>query len=122
MLNTFQQQLHAVLPTPTPEEASRQEFAKSLKHFIQQGLLPGLQPVYAGRAAPRFEKEAGRSPKDRHDIRKAMVSDNYFRHYAAVNRISQELLWDSVIDSIEREEDALRAAAAENSAASFLAP
>ncbi|MFS0850326.1 methyltransferase domain-containing protein [Novosphingobium panipatense] len=116
MLNTFQQQLHAVLPTPTPEEASRQEFAKSLKHFIQQGLLPGLQPVYAGRAAPRFEKEAGRSPKDRHDIRKAMVSDNYFRHYAAVNRISQELLWDSVIDSIEREEDALRAAAAENSA------
>jgi SAM-dependent methyltransferase len=116
MLNTFQQQLHGMLPTPTSEEASRQEFAKSLKHFIQQGLLPGLHPIYSGRAAQRFEKEAGRAPVDRHDIRKAMVPDNYFRHYAAVNRISQELLWDSVIDSIEREEDSLKAAAAENSA------
>jgi SAM-dependent methyltransferase len=116
MLNTFQQQLHGMLPTPTSEEASRQEFAKSLKHFIQQGLLPGLHPIYSGRAAQRFEKEAGRAPVDRHDIRKAMVPDNYFRHYAAVNRISQELLWDSVIDSIEREEDSLKAAAAANSA------
>ena len=116
MLNTFQQQFHGMLPTPTAEEASRQEFAKSLKHFIQQGLLPALQPVYSGRASARFEKEAGRAPVDRHDIRKAMVPDNYFRHYAAVNRISQELLWDSVIDSIEREEEQLRAAAAANSA------
>lgn len=116
MLNTFQQQLHAMLPTPTSEEASRQEFAKSLKHFIQQGLLPGLHPIYSGRASVRFEKEAGRAPVDRHDIRKAMVPDNYFRHYAAVNRISQELLWDSVIDSIEREEESLKAAAAANSA------
>lgn len=116
MLNTFQQQLHPMLPTPTAEEASRQEFAKSFKHFIQQGLLPGLHPIFSGRAAPRFEKEVGRAPADRHDIRKAMVTDNYFRHYAAANRISQELLWDSVIDSIEREADAIKAKAVEHSA------
>jgi SAM-dependent methyltransferase len=116
MLNTFQQTFHAMLPTPTPEEASRQEFAKSLKHFVQQGLLPGLYPVYQGRAAPRFEKQAGRVPTDRHDIRKAMVTDPYFRHYAAVNRISQELLWDSVIDSVEREEELLGKSAEEMSA------
>jgi len=107
MLNTFQQADHGVLPEATPEEAARQEFVKSLKHFIQQGILPGLGPVYRTRAAERFEKEAGRAPADRHDIRKAMVPDTYFQHYAAVNRISQELLWDSVIDSIDREGDAL---------------
>ncbi|RZF66000.1 class I SAM-dependent methyltransferase [Sphingomonas populi] len=117
MLNTFQQAPHAVLPKATPQEASRQEFAKSLKHYIQQGLLPGLQPVYRGRAARRFEKETGRAPADRHDIRKAMVPDTYFQHYAAVNRISQELLWDSVIDSIDSDADALRAEAAAASAA-----
>lgn len=115
MLNTFQQSWHGALPRPTTDEQARQEFAKSLKQFIQQGLLPGLGPVYQTRAAKRFEKEAGRAPQDRHDIRKAMVPDLYFQHYAATNRISQELLWDSVIDTIERDLDAVRIDADENS-------
>lgn len=110
MLNTFQQTPHAALPQPTPDEAARQEFAKSLKQFVQQGILPGLGPVYRTRAARRFEATAGRAPADRHDIRKAMLPDSYFQHYAAVNRISQELLWDSVIDSIDRDREALETA------------
>jgi len=117
LLNTFQQAETAVLPKATLEEKARQEFAKSLKQFIQQGILPGLGPVYRTRAAKRFEKEAGREPVDRHDIRKAMVPDAYFQHYAAVNRISQELLWDGVIDSIDREGADLLARAKQASAA-----
>lgn len=118
MLNTFQQQHHSALPSSTPDEASRQEFAKSLKQYIQQSILPGVGTVFGGRAAPRFAAEHGREPANRRDIRSAMVTDGYFRHYAAVNRIAQELLWDSVIDSIEREGDdlqqALDAASANN--------
>ena len=60
MLNTFQQIPHAMLPEPTPDEAARQEFAKSLKQFVQQGLLPGLQPIFKGRASQRFEQSAAR--------------------------------------------------------------
>lgn len=111
MLNTFQQSWHAMLPSVTADEGARQEFAKSLKQYIQQSLLPGLGPVYQARAARRFEKEAGRAPVDRHDIRKAMTPDLYFQNYAAVNRISQELLWDSVIDSIDQDLDRLRSEA-----------
>jgi ubiquinone/menaquinone biosynthesis C-methylase UbiE len=112
MLNTFQQAPHAMLPTATADEASRQEFSKSLKQFIQKGLLPGLSPIYKTRAVDRYVKETGKAPTpDRHGIRKAMVRDAYFQHYAAVNRISQELLWDSVIDSIERQEADLAEAA-----------
>jgi SAM-dependent methyltransferase len=103
MLNTFQQVPHAMLPKATHDERARQEFAKSFKSFIQQGLLPGLFPAFHGRAAPKFEKAKGQPPKDRWDIREAMVADSYFQHYAAANRIAQELLWDSVIDSIDRE-------------------
>jgi ubiquinone/menaquinone biosynthesis C-methylase UbiE len=117
MLNTFQQTDHAVLPTRTPDEASRQEFVKSLKHFVQRGILPGLGPVFQAKAAAGFEREVGRAPADRHDIRKAMVPNTYFQHYAAVNRISQELLWDSVIDSVEREGEALEKRAASGSSA-----
>lgn len=115
MLNIFQQIRHDMLPRATPQEASRQEFAKSLKHYVQQGLLPGLGPIFNGRAAPRFASAESKKPADRHDIRKAMITDPYFRHYAAVNRISQEMLWDSVIDSIEREQELLNETAAEMS-------
>jgi len=116
MLNTFQQHFHDALPSATPDEAARQEFAKSLKQFVQQGILPGLGPVFKARATPRFERETGRAPADRRDIRKAMTPDPYFQHYAAVNRISQELLWDSVIDSIDRDADAVTEHARQGSA------
>ena len=103
MLNTFQQVDHPILPKPTHDEGSRQEFTKSFKQFIQQGLLPGLGPVFGVRAAKAFEREHGRAPADRRDIRSAMVKDLYFQHYAAANRIAQELLWESTNVTIYRE-------------------
>jgi SAM-dependent methyltransferase len=103
MINTFQQAAHPILPVANHDERARQEFTKSFKQFVQQGLLPGLQPAFVNRAAKRFEKEKGHAPKDRHDIRHAMQRDLYFQHYASANRIAQELLWESVIGSIERQ-------------------
>ena len=88
MLNTFQQAQHVALPVASHDERSRQEFTKSYKQFVQQGLLPGLGPVFANRAAKQFERDHGRPPADRWDIRKAMVGDLYFQHYAAANRIA----------------------------------
>lgn len=103
MLNTFQQARHAMLPNVTHDEASRQEFTKSFKGFIQGKLLPGLGPVYGTRVAKAFEREHGRPPIDRRDIRAGMVRDLYFQHYASANRISQELLWESTNISVDRE-------------------
>ena len=92
-----------MLPNITHDDASRQEFAKSLKGYIQQSMLPGLQPIYENRVAKNFEREHGRPPENRLDIRKGMLPDNYFQLYASINRISQELLWESVNVSIDRE-------------------
>lgn len=111
MLNTFQQCQHAVLPTATHDEASRQEFTKSLKGFIQSTLLPGLTPIYNQQVKPAFVREHGREPESRHDIRKAMVHNPYFQAYAATNRIAQELLWDSVSTAIDRQLPELNAQA-----------
>lgn len=103
MLNTFQQADHPALPKATADEAARQEFTKSFKGFIQSTLLPGLTPIYQTRVARQFEKEHGRAPADRRDIRNGMVGDIYFQHYAAANRIAQELLWESVNGSVDRQ-------------------
>ncbi len=118
MLNTFQQGAHPVLPRPDHDERAAQEFTKSLKGFVQSGLLPGLGPVFKHRAAPAYQRAQGTAPADRHAIRKAMVGDVYFQHYAATNRIAQELLWDSVIDTIDRQLPEIEARARALSAAS----
>ncbi len=103
MLNTFQQAFHAMLPQATHDERSRQEFTKSFKQFIQSSLLPGLTPVYRARVSKAFEAAEGRPPRDRRDIRIGMVRDLYFQHYAAANRIAQELIWESTNVSIDRQ-------------------
>ncbi len=118
MLNTFQQNMHAMLPKPTHDEASRQEFTKSFKGFIQSSLLPGLAPVFGGRVSPAFERTHGRAPADRRDIRAGMVEDVYFQHYAAANRIAQELLWEATNVSVDRELPELIEKAADLSAKS----
>ncbi len=118
MLNTFQQADHPILPKPDHDENARQEFTKSLKGFVQSGLLPGLGPVFKSRAAKRFKRDTGREPANRHDIRKAMIPDPYFQNYAATNRIAQELIWDSVIDTIERQLPEIEARASALSAGS----
>lgn len=117
MLNTFQQADHPILPKASADEASRQEFAKSFKGFIQSTLLPGLTPIYQGRVARTFEKANGRAPADRRDIRAGMVDDIYFQHYASANRVAQELLWESVVSSIDRQLPELNAKAAQLSGA-----
>ena len=103
MLNTFQQRQHDALPVATHDEASRQEFTKSLKGFIQSSLLPGLTPIFQNKVVPAFEREHGAPPRDRREIRKAMVRTLYFQNYAATNRIAQELLWESVNVSLDRQ-------------------
>lgn len=110
-LNIFQQAPHDILPMGDHDDRMRQEFSKSFRQYIQNGLLPGLTPVFEGRVSRKFEKEHGRAPADRHDIRKAMVTDCYFQTYASSTRIAQELLWSSVIDPLERDIDALTAKA-----------
>ena len=111
MLNTFKQAAHPMLPTATADEQSRQDFAKSLRGYVQSGILPPLRSVLETSAAPRFKAKTGKAPGDRHEIRKAMEVDLYFQNYASTNRIAQELLWTSVQVSIDRQLDELASVA-----------
>ncbi|MEM1261265.1 MAG: class I SAM-dependent methyltransferase [Pseudomonadota bacterium] len=115
MLNTFQQQFHAMIPDTSHDERSRQEFAKSFKQFIQADLLPGLYPSYAAGSA-QFAEQNGRPPADRREVRRFMIEKPGFQTYASANRVAQELLWESVVTSIERQHSMLNSKAAELSA------
>ncbi len=106
MLNTFQQADHPTLPKASHEERSRQEFAKSMRGYLQREILPGLTPLYRKLAAT-----AGGTLTDRHQIRKAMTREPFFQAYAALNRTAQEMVWNAIIDSLEHDWPRLTAAA-----------
>src|SRR5262245_4406413 len=98
MLNTFQQADHPILPKASHDERSRQEFAKSMRGYLQREILPGLTPLYR-----KVSSSAANALENRHQVRKAMTREPFFQGYAALNRTAQELVWNSIIDSIEHD-------------------
>lgn len=93
---------HAVLPQATHDELARQNFLMSLIEYVY-GMRPAIQGIYETQAKPRFEIENQRPPKNCHEIRQVMDEEPNYRWMGALKRTSQEMLWDSVITSIERQ-------------------
>src|SRR5689334_23215613 len=94
---------HAMLPKATQEELARQEFVQSLKVHIFRNLSPGNKVIYEKLAKPKFEQEHQRPPENRYEIREIMQDEPYYRWTGVLKRISQEMLWDAVNTSVDRQ-------------------
>ncbi len=98
---------HDALPETTHDEFARQEFVKSFKLHVATQIAPGNKAIYEKRVRPVFEKEHGRAPKDRHEVRGVMQRDPYYQFWSELLRTSQEMMWESVGASVERQLPAL---------------
>lgn len=94
---------HAMLPQVTHDELARQNFVQSLAAHINQQMTPGNKVIYEKVVKPRFEREHQRPPKDRYEIRVTMQKESYYRWWSALRRTQQELMWESVNCSVERQ-------------------
>jgi ubiquinone/menaquinone biosynthesis C-methylase UbiE len=94
---------HPMLPKTTQDELARQEFVQSLKLHIFRNLSPGNKVIYEKVAKPKFEREHQRPPQNRYEIRQAMEDEPYYRWTGVLKRISQEMLWDAVNTSVDRQ-------------------
>jgi SAM-dependent methyltransferase len=103
----YEQTQHELLPHATHDEQARQNFVQSLKVHLATSVSPGNKAVYEKRAKPRFERENTRVPQDRHDVRRVMKDEPYYQTWSALLRTSQEMMWDSVATSVERQLPAL---------------
>ena len=97
---------HDMLPTPRHDEQARQDFVAALRGHLSGRLMPGAYQLYERRVAPALRAELGREP-DEAEIRRAMTREPYYQFWSAMQRRSQEMLWESVIDPTERELPAL---------------
>ena len=105
------QERHALLPSETHDEAARYAFVASLRQMFTTELFPGMRTVYKARQRPVYEAKHGRSPATVREARELMEDSLYYRGANVVGRAAQELLWDTVGESVERQLDAIDAAA-----------
>jgi SAM-dependent methyltransferase len=91
-----------MIPDTTHDEAALQDFVVTLRKHLAARVAPGARQVYEARVEPKFRAEHQRAPADRHEVRKLMTEDPYYQFWSAMQRRSQEMMWDSVIDTVER--------------------
>lgn len=96
------QHAHAALVDPTHDEQSRQNYYMAIRRYLASRVAPGDKAIYHAQVNPTFVKKHGREPNERHEVRKVMTRNDYYQMYAAMQRHTQEMTWDSVIDSVER--------------------
>jgi len=94
---------HSMVPQANHDEAAMQDFVKSLRAHLAAKVMPGAYAAYHARVEPAFQAKHGRAPQDQHEVRKVMEADPYYQFWSAMQRRSQEMMWDTVIDSTERQ-------------------
>jgi 2-polyprenyl-3-methyl-5-hydroxy-6-metoxy-1,4-benzoquinol methylase len=102
---------HALLSRPTVDEFGRESFLASMRQFLITELYNGNEIAYRKRQVPAFTARHGRPPETYLEVKSVMEPDPFFRAFSLLNRATQELLWDTVGESVARQLPALRDAA-----------
>jgi SAM-dependent methyltransferase len=98
-----EQYQHDLLVTRTHDEQHRQEFVMSLRRHLASQIAPHCGDMYTDDLKAAYTDEHGHEPRDRAEIRQAMRGSGLYQLFSVMQRTSQELMWDSAIDSVERE-------------------
>jgi SAM-dependent methyltransferase len=102
---------HAILPEATHDEFAREEFCSTLRRVFTSELWPANRAVYE-HELPKFVARTGQAPQSFREAREMMNRTFYWRGTQLVGRAAQEMLWDTVGESVERQLDTLNARAA----------
>jgi len=103
---------HRMLARPDAEEASRQRYVLAMKRYLTGRIRPGNETLYACEVAPAFQREhAGKTPDSRAELRAALLANPRYQTWCALNRTSQELMWQAVGETVLREDERMRAEA-----------
>jgi ubiquinone/menaquinone biosynthesis C-methylase UbiE len=84
------------------DAAARQDFVSQLRGYILNDMAAGMRQSYDQTVRPAFEREHGRPPATQDEVHAAMRGNLYFKFYSSVRYNAQEMVWRSVIPSVER--------------------
>ena len=92
-----------VLAKPSHDERARQLFAKDFRKYIMLDVPPLTRRVYEQEVKPAAIAARGAAPTTHTEVRDVMWEHGYLRAAQGLQRISQELMWGSIVPSVERQ-------------------
>jgi len=107
---------HAMLIDETHDERARDAFIASLREFTMAEIYPTLREHYRKVLVPRYAERHGGPPASVDRVRTVMEESPLYMGYSLLVRGTQELLWDTVGEAVERQLPALIEKASDASA------
>jgi SAM-dependent methyltransferase len=92
-----------MFPEADHDEQAQQNFIKSLRAHVTRNFSEGNQALYSGAILPKFKAAHGRPPQTRKELREAFAVEPYHQWWSSMMRTTQEILYDTVGPSIERQ-------------------
>ena len=93
---------HELLARPLHDEAARTQYIVQLKNRLRR-YEDDNKVALDARAGPAFKAASGRAPETVEDITAAMVRDPFYQIWSAFSRSAQDVMWNSVGETIHRE-------------------
>ena len=99
--------LHHDMDLPkTRDELARNRFVAGLRAYVLTDVAAQMREDYEANIEPDYVKEHG-APKDGWDVHHAIKGSDAFNFYSSLRCTAQELVWDTVMDTVERQGDTL---------------
>lgn len=97
------QSQHAMLIEETHDERARDAFIASLREYAMAEIYPQLRKHFDEVLAPRYAEHHGELPTSVERVRSVMEQSPLYMGYSLLVRGTQELLWDTVGEAVERQ-------------------
>tara|TARA_B100001996_G_scaffold49073_1_gene35174 strand:+ start:839 stop:1984 length:1146 start_codon:yes stop_codon:yes gene_type:complete len=95
-------QKHLMQPKPNHDESVRQDFVTDLRAYLTDEIYTLITPHYEKKIEPEFLQSHDRKPKDKLEVRSLMLNDKGYQSWSLLQRLSQQMMFTSVIDTVER--------------------
>lgn len=93
---------HPMMARRLHDDAARQRAVRTLRLRLLPKLATGSREMYYRTVEPALRRAAGgRAIEDFREIRAAMLEISYVRFQLAAHRVIQELMYETLIDSVE---------------------
>ena len=95
-------QKHSMQPKPNHDESVRQDFVTDLRAYLTDEIYTLITPHYEKKIEPQFLQSHDRKPKDKSEVKSLMLNDKGYQSWSLLQRLSQQMMFTSVIDTVER--------------------
>ena len=82
---------HGVYPAMNHDERARLNFISACNRVVASTLSSGNELAYKTQVLPQFESDHGRAPKNRHEVRQAMNTNNFHNIWSSLRRNLMEV-------------------------------